>query len=236
MQVINIRLKFAKGSEVKYISHLDLMRTFMRVVRRAEIPIAYSGGFNPHPEMSFGAPLSVGVASLAEYVDIQLAQELPLQDIVDRLNQYMPIGIKVLGAIRLPDKFKSAMALISHAKYTIALSIENADQEQLKAKLLSFSKQEQILAQKRQPKKNFQIKEIDIKPMIVEIDFEGCNEKGCIITCLLQSGSKANLKPELLIEAFGSYADIHITRTRITREEVYVEHEGKLIDLLQYRD
>jgi radical SAM-linked protein len=234
--MINVRLKFTKGSDVKYISHLDLMRTFMRVVRRANIPIAYSGGFNPHPEMSFGAPLSVGVISLAEYVDMELAQEVPMQEIVDRLNQYMPMGIRVSGAIRLPEKFKSAMALITHAKYSIRINCENMDKEDLKVKLQSFINQESILAKKKQPKKNFQIKEIEIRPMILEMNFESCEEGSCTINCLLQSGSKANLKPEILMQAFAEYADLKINRTTITREEVFVEQDGKLIDLLQYRD
>jgi radical SAM-linked protein len=234
--MINIRLKFAKGSEVKYISHLDLMRTFMRVVRRAEIPIAYSGGFNPHPQMSFGAPLSVGVASLAEYVDMELAKEVPLQELVDGLNRYMPIGIKVLGAIRLPERFKSAMALISHAKYSIKVNMNNPDSAYLRAKLQGFINQESILAQKRQPKKNFQIKEINIRPMILEMELESCSENACVFGCLLQSGSKANLKPEILMDAFGKYAEADILRTTITREEVFVEKDGKLIDLLQYID
>lgn len=234
--MINIRLKFSKGSEVKYISHLDLMRTFMRVVRRANIPIAYSGGFNPHPEMSFGAPLSVGVISLAEYVDMELAQEVPLQEIVDRLNQYMPMGIKVLGAIRLPEKFKSAMALITHAKYTIKIKSEGMDIEDIKVKLTNFINQESILAKKKQPKKNFQIKEVEIRPMILEMIFENCQEGSCTFNCLLQSGSKANLKPEILMQAFAEYAGLNVERTTITREEVFVEQDGKLIDLLQYRD
>lgn len=236
MQMINVRLKFTKGSEVKYISHLDLMRTFMRVVRRADIPIAYSGGFNPHPEMSFGAPLSLGVISLAEYVDIELAQEVPTQELVDKLNMYMPMGIKVLGAIQLPEKFKSAMALITHAKYSISVKIENPDSKYIKEKLNTFINLESILAQKKQPKKNFQIKEVDIRPMILEMDFEGCEEGTCIFGCLLQSGSKANLKPEMLMQAFSEYAGLIIDRTTITRKEVFVEQDGKLIDLLQYRD
>jgi radical SAM-linked protein len=208
----------------------------MRVVRRAEVPIAYSGGFNPHPEMSFGAPLSLGVISMAEYVDINLAEELPLQELVDKLNQFMPVGIKVLGAIKLPEKFKSAMALITHAEYSIKAYIENADIEDIKEKLNSFINQEHILAQKKQPKKNFQIKEVDIRPMILEMNFDGCQEGVCIFSCLLHSGSKANLKPEMLMQAFSDYADINFYRTTITRKEVFVEQDGKLIDLLQYRD
>lgn len=234
--MINVRVKFTKGSEVKYISHLDLMRTFMRAVKRANVPIAYSGGFNPHPEMSFGAPLSLGVISLAEYVDIELAQDMPIEELIQRLNQFMPVGIRVLGAIKLPDKFKSAMSLITHAKYSIIARIENADDKAMREKVQGFINQESILAKKKQPKKNFQIKEIDIRPMILEMNMEECSEKGCVFSCLLQSGSKANLKPEMLMQAFAEFAGINITRTTITREEVFVEQDGKLIDLLQYRD
>jgi hypothetical protein len=110
------------------------------------------------------------------------------------------------------------------------------DKADLKIKLESFINQESILAKKKQPKKNFQIKEIEIRPMILEMNFESCEEGSCTINCLLQSGSKANLKPEILMQAFAEYADLKINRTTITREEVFVEQDGKLIDLLQYRD
>ena len=236
MQMINVRLKFTKGSEVKYISHLDLMRTFMRAVRRANIPIAYSGGFNPHPEMSFGAPLSVGVISLAEYVDIALAKEVPLQEIIDGLNQSMPVGIKVLGAIELPERFKSAMALITHAKYGVKINLGNIDEVDLREKIISFINQESILAKKKQPKKNFQMKTVEIRPMILEMNFLDCKEGICYFDCLLQSGSKANLNPEILMNAFVEYAGLSINRITITREDVFVERDGKLVDLLEYRD
>lgn len=234
--MINVRVKFIKGNEVKYISHLDLMRTFMRVIRRANIPIAYSGGFNPHPEMSFGAPLSLGVVSMAEYVDIKLAEEIPMEELITRLNLSMPMGIKVLGAVILSDKFKSAMSLISHAKYTIYITLENPDIQEMRNKLTRFINQESIMAKKRQPKKNFAIKEFDIRPMILEMTLEGCEDNICTIGCLLQSGSQANLKPEILIQAFAEYADLDIKRTKIVRNEVYTEKEGRLLDLLQYED
>ncbi|MDF2593284.1 MAG: hypothetical protein K0S75_2750 [Clostridia bacterium] len=234
--MINIRLKFTKGNEVKYISHLDLMRTFMRAVRRANIPIAYSGGFNPHPEMSFGAPLSVGVISLAEYVDITLAKEMALQDIVDGLNQSMPAGIKVLGAMELPERFKSAMALITHAKYSMKVNLGSIDEGDLREKLFTFINQESITVKKKQPKKNFQMKIVEIRPMILEMNFSGYKEGYCYFDCLLQSGSKANLNPDLLMQAFIEYAGLNINRITITREDVFVEKDGKLVDLLEYRD
>lgn len=234
--MINIRIKFTKGNEVKYISHLDLMRTFMRAVRRANIPIAYSGGFNPHPEMSFGAPLSVGVISLAEYVDITLAKEMALSEIVDMLNQSMPVGIRILGAIELPERFKSAMALITHAKYSMKANLGSVVELDLREKLFSFINQESITVKKKQPKKNFQMKIVEIRPMILEMNFSGCKEGYCYFDCLLQSGSKANLNPDLLMQAFTEYAGLNINRITITREDVFVEKDGKLVDLLEYRD
>lgn len=234
--MINVRVKFTKENEVKYISHLDLMRTFMRVIRRANIPIAYSGGYNPHPEMSFGAPLSLGVISMAEYVDIKLEQELDLEDMIERLNLFLPMGIKVLGAAKLPDSFKSAMALITHAKYTIYVSVEKADLQYVKSKLVEFLNQESIIGKKRQPKKNFAIKEFDIKPMILEMALEGCEDDICTFTCLLLSGSQSNLNPEILIQAFVEYAGIDVKRIKILRNEVYSEKNGRLLDLLKYEN
>lgn len=234
--MINVRLKFVKGSEVKYISHLDLMRTFMRAIRRANIPVAYSGGFNPHPEMSFGAPLSVGLVSMAEYVDIKLEHEVELEELIASLNLSMPAGIRILGAAVLPERFKSAMALISHSKYTIYATIENADVQDIREKLSTFINQESIIAKKRQPKKNFAIKEFDIRPMILEMALEDCTEDICTFSCLIRSGSQANLKPEILMQAFAEYAGLDIKRTKIVRDDVYTEKDGKLLDLLQYVD
>lgn len=85
--MIGIRLKFTKGSEVKYISHLDLMRVFQRALRRASIPISYSSGFNPHQEISFAAPLSLGVTSNAEYVDLKLTEPMDVREIRRRPEQ-----------------------------------------------------------------------------------------------------------------------------------------------------
>lgn len=70
-----IRIKYIKGEQVKYISHLDILRTLNRVLKRAELPVAYSQGYNPHPLVSFGLPLSVGVTSEAEYADIDLIRK-----------------------------------------------------------------------------------------------------------------------------------------------------------------
>lgn len=231
---MNIRLKFTKGNEVKYISHLDLMRVFQRAIRRTGIPISYSAGFNPHQEISFGAPLSLGVTSNAEYVDFKLAEAMDVQEIKKRLNSSLPDGIWILDGIRMGDSPKSAMSVVTHARYKIRVNIDNVDVEALKKSIEDFSAQESIKVMKEQPKKGFELKEIDIKPMIISMKLYESKDTIHIIECLLLSGSKGNLKPELLMMAFKEFTDYNIDGIKINREEVYAEKNGKLVDLLKY--
>lgn len=231
---MNIRLKFRKGNEVKYISHLDLMRTFQRAIRRAGIPIQYSSGFNPHQELSFGAPLSLGVTSDAEYADLKTSEAVDIKVLQQKLNNNLPEGIRILGAAVLPESFKSAMSVVSHAKYGIRMIIEGIDGSILAESIERFLKQDRIIVMKEQPKKDFKLKEVDIKPMIVRMKLAEAKEPEYHISCLLASGSRANLNPELLLVAFREFTGYNIIGTRINREEIFAEKNGKLINLLEY--
>lgn len=231
---MNVRLKFTKGWEVKYISHLDLMRTFQRAIRRAGVPISYSSGFNPHQELSFGAPLSLGLTSDAEYVDIKLAERMSVDELIDRLNSALPEGIKILKGMEVAENSKSAMSVVSHAQYKITMTMEGIDGSVLSESIEKFLKQERILVMKEQPKKGFELKEIDIRSMIVGMELTYAKENEYGIRCLLSSGSKANLKPELLMTAFWEFTGYDLKRIRINREEIYAEKNGRLVDLLEY--
>ncbi|MFZ5352941.1 MAG: TIGR03936 family radical SAM-associated protein [Bacillota bacterium] len=235
-KTIVMRLKFTKGNEVKYISHLDLMRAFQRAIRRSDIPVSYSAGFNPHQELSFGAPLSLGVTSDAEYVDIKLAQRIEPQTVVDKLNEKLPVGIKIHKGTVLSDKAKSAMAIVTHSIYTVRMTISGDMTKKPEESFAEFLAQNEIYAMKKQPKKDFELKEIDIKPMITGAELMKSDDDIYLMKCLLQSGSKANLKPELLIKAFSDFSGYDIKVIRINREELYVETNDQLLDLLQYAE
>ena len=111
-----IRFKFIRGEQVKYISHLDLMRTFERAIRRANIPVRYSQGFNPHPSIVFGLPLSVGVTSEAEYADVEIDGELAPPVFLQQLNSQLPEGLKVTDAKESGAK-SNIMASVAFASY-----------------------------------------------------------------------------------------------------------------------
>ena len=75
----NVRILFSKMGRAKYVSHLDLVRTMTRAVRRADIPLWYTEGFNRHPYLTFAAPLSLGYEGLRESMDIRLEEEMDSQ-------------------------------------------------------------------------------------------------------------------------------------------------------------
>lgn len=229
--MMSIRLKFIKGYETKYISHLDLMRTFQRAIRRAGIPISYSKGFNPHPKMSFASALGIGLTSKGEYLDLVVEDEISGEEIMKRLNEYLPKGLRVIDAVTLEDKAKSAMSLVTHARYYMKLNFKHGID--IEKSLSDFLNSDVITVFKEQPKKNFQTVEVDIKPMIKEIKVLSKEGKSQIILdCLLASGSKANLKPQLLIDAIKNHIGSTFEVESIERIELYADRKGQFIPLL----
>ena len=123
-------IKFTKESNIKFISHLDLMRTLQKIVRRADLPMEYSKGFNPHMAMSIAQPLSVGVYSQGEYMDLVLSDEVDEKEMIEKLNSKSASGIKFIQAKKIVNvegekKAPQAMALIDACRYIIKVSYEN---------------------------------------------------------------------------------------------------------------
>jgi radical SAM family uncharacterized protein/radical SAM-linked protein len=115
------RLRFTKTGAVALLGHLDLIREVPRVIRRAGIKTAYTEGFHPKPDMSFGPALSLGVASLDEYIDVKLLDAPPVEELVARLAAHSSRGLRFLGARRLEQQDKGVSAVVTGARYLIAL-------------------------------------------------------------------------------------------------------------------
>ncbi|MCX7921735.1 MAG: TIGR03936 family radical SAM-associated protein [Clostridia bacterium] len=170
----SLRAKFIRGEEVKYISHLDLMQVCARAIRRAHIPIAYSQGFNPHPQMVFGLPMSVGVTSEAEYAEFDFSSPIEPDDFVERLNKELPAGLQIVEAKAKKSK-GNIMALITTASYDILVSstkkmgINNVNQ-----KLDEFLSKPALIV-KKEGKKG--VRDVDIKPMIYRLKAEALKEE-----------------------------------------------------------
>ncbi|NYE57247.1 TIGR03936 family radical SAM-associated protein [Carboxydothermus ferrireducens] len=129
-------LKYSRGGELKYISHLDTMRVFERAFRRANLPMAFSEGFNPHPKFSIALPLALGHESQGELMELTLKQFLPPEEIKERLNSVLPSGFKVLEVKPYLDD-KSLMSRVSKVVYRIKINLSNTELLARKEKLLT---------------------------------------------------------------------------------------------------
>ncbi|MFQ9620610.1 MAG: TIGR03936 family radical SAM-associated protein [Waltera sp.] len=117
---MKLRIKFRKYGPIRFIGHLDVMRFFQKANRRAELDVAYTGGFSPHQIMSFAAPLGVGLTSNGEYMDLEVHSLTSCEDVKQRLNAASVPGIEITSVKILPDKAGNAMASVAAAGYTVA--------------------------------------------------------------------------------------------------------------------
>ena len=224
---MKVRIKFSKQGVMKFIGHLDVMRYFQKAIRRAEIPIVFTEGFSPHMIMSFASPLGVGLTSSAEYMDIEVSQEIPSREAVSRLNAVMVEGMQVLSYRRIEEgKAGKAMSLVATADYTLGFRSGHEPKQKWKDKIDTFMAQPSIDIVKKTKKSE---KEVDIKPMIYEMGLADHDR----IFMRLAAGSAANLKPELVMEAFAGYMGISLTEfaLEINREELYAEGMVSLEEL-----
>lgn len=188
----NVRIVFSKTGRAKYVSHLDLMRTMTRAMRRAQIPLWYTEGFNRHPYLTFAAPLSLGHEGLRETVDIRLEEDMPFDTLVDQINEALPEGIVAVAAAEAVDKAKELVA----AEYTLTLHCD----ENLVTNLLA---QNEISVEKRTKKKT--MKTIDIKPHFANAVVTKAGEGVCKMDVTLPSGSAENVNPSLFVTALTAF-------------------------------
>ena len=120
------RVYFDKYGEMKFISHLDLLRFFERLFNKAEIPVKYSEGFHPRPKMSFGSPISLGTEAYNEIMDFETDVEISNEEVVKRLNESAVLGFKVNKVEEVPRK-SSIMEEFTNMLYTVEGSQEDMD-------------------------------------------------------------------------------------------------------------
>lgn len=235
--VLKVRyvIKFTKESSIKFISHLDLMRTIQRVIRRADLPMEYSKGFNPHMAMSIAQPLSVGVYSDAEYMDIVLTEELNEEEVINRLNEKTASGIRFLTAKKVVNKegekkTPQTMALVDAARFTIKMICK--DSNIVEEKMKALEKESEWTTIKKSKKGE---KEVNLKTMIKEMKY-WINNDELIINIVVSSGSREHLSPDLV----ASYIKSNIPEivedafVDIKREEMYVLTDNQYIPIYKF--
>lgn len=189
-----VRIRFSKTGQAKYISHLDINRVFARTFARAGVKIWFTEGFNPHPYMSFSLPLSLGVESYCENVDVRITDDASFSEIKDRMNACLPDGIKVVDVY---DNFRDSYD-ICYSDYVFYFEFK--DNNLALEKIKTILESEQILALKKgkQGRKKV-MKETDIKQFINRYNISIRNEN-IVLNVRLLAGPEKNLNPSLLFD------------------------------------
>jgi radical SAM-linked protein len=205
-----LRLRFSRGEELKYISHLDLMRLWQRALRRAGIALAYSEGFNPHPRMSLAAPLALGVTSEAELMDIVLAKFISPHTFTTAVGRQLPRGIAIQQILNTPLTMPSLQSQLGYAEYTVGLATGKG-QPEIEAAMADLLKKESLPWQHQRdtgPHK------YDLRALIDNLWLINWHKGGCNIGMRLRCDSSGSGRPEQVIAALGfdSYPEsIHRT-------------------------
>ena len=225
-------IKFTKEENIKFISHLDVLKTIQKNIRRAELPIEYSKGFNPHMSTSIAQPLSVGVYSCGEYMDMVLEMEMDENEIIDRLNKTAPSGIKYISALAIPyvegeKKVPQAMAMIDAARYTI--KVKYSDVSTLEKEMNELISKDEWNTIKKSKKGE---REVNLKSLIKEFNF-WIKDEVLVLNVLISTGSREHLSADLLVKYIQENTSNALVDSfvAIKREEMYFYKGDKLVPL-----
>jgi radical SAM-linked protein len=206
-----LRISFRRGEELRFISHLDLIRLWQRALNRAGIALAYSEGFNPHPRLSLAAPLALGITSEAELMDIVLVKFVSPHTFTAAVSQQLPAGIAILQTYNTPLTMPSMQSQVRFAEYTVGLATAKSRPE-IEAAI------DDLLAKDSLPwqhQRDTGPHKYDLRALVEDIRLTDLQSGHCTLEMRLRCDSRGSGRPEQVAAALGfeSYPDtIHRTR------------------------
>jgi radical SAM-linked protein len=212
-----------------------LAQVFTRALRRANIPVVISSGFNPRFRISFGPPLPLGISSTSEYLDIRLKEEVKVEELTERLNLVLPQGLKILQTKTIPSSTDSLVKIIDRASYIITLKIKeklldsaakNQENElkeleqEIRKNNKRFLNLDEIIVEKQT--KNG-IKMVDIRPSILDISVKKFKKQILELDLELKIGQQGNLNPRYVTRAWISNSNNNFDIQKICRDGLYIK-------------
>jgi radical SAM-linked protein len=206
-----IRIRFSRGEELKFISHLDTMRLWQRAFHRAGIPLAYTEGFSPHPRISLAAPLAVGVTSEAELMDVFCAKWVSPHSFTAAVSQQLPPGIQILQVYAVAPTMPSLQSQVSYAEYEVEVETER-DKQGIESALTS------LLSVKQLPwhhQRDTGTRNYDLRALIDDLWLTSWRSGYGTIGMRLRCNSTGSGRPEQVAAALGFNQPTSIRRTKL---------------------
>jgi radical SAM-linked protein len=207
-----LRLRYARGEKLKFISHLDMMRLWPRLFRRAQIDMLYSEGFNAHPRLAVAAPLAVGWTGEAELMEVWLENPPPVQTVLGLLAARMPAGLSVEQGIILPPEAPSLQSLVRFAEYRVTLPLDRpADEIEKAVDTLS-----ELSTLDWSHKRDEETRHYDLRAQIDDISVAGVEAGRVTLFMRLKNDPSGSGRPEQVALALGFIEHpVSIHRTRL---------------------
>jgi len=190
------RLLFSKTGRAKYISHLDLMRTFQRAFARAGIAIKHTEGFNPHPFVSIALPLSVGYSSQCEILEFGLLEGTSYDEVPARLTAAMPEGIVIHECYPAERKLKELAGI----NYIMNFEYSEGRPQAAEPAIRELLTRDSLVVKKKSNKSKKGYTEVDLIPLIRSLHLE-CQSDTMTLDAVL-SAQNPGLNPELIRSVF----------------------------------
>ncbi len=217
-------VRFGKNARLRFISHLDIQRFLHMALNRTGLPILYSQGFNPHPQMAFGSALALGQTSEYEIIDVRLAAPMGRKKCEECMRRALPEDLPVLEVKLVDDRYPSVMAGVIASDYRIVLSGDNA--RAVIERIPSFLAEETVLAMKKTKSGE---KEINIRPLALRLEANGNT-----IFARLMLTEKETLKPDLLMHSLADMAGVDPPEMRVHRVSLLSKNAaGDLVPLME---
>ena len=215
---------YHKAEAARFISHLDILRALQRAFRRAGLPLRYSDGFNPHPELSFASALATGMTSDAEWFEVELTQDMTPEAFVSAVNPVLPRGLSVSDAREMPLGIKTLTSCTRAAEYRVTISTEQEFQKDLLEETLHGLLSGEIIVNKRTKSG---IKPVDIRPQVLRAIVEGIEKDTITLRVLGQLQADGGLRAELFAGALLDRLDAQGS-VRIHRTAMFFDSDGSL--------
>nr|HID12681.1 DUF2344 domain-containing protein [Anaerolineae bacterium] len=205
-----LRITFAKGDPIKYTSHLDLARVWERSLRRAEVGLTYSGGFNPRPKLQLAAALPLGHTGEAELLDVWLEEPMPVEDFAKALVSVLPNGLMVSQVRHVRLEEPALQTRVSAAEYRVTVEWDEPA-EQVEARI------ERVLSATELPRER-RGRRYDLRPLIERLWLERAAGGEVVLGMQLAARAGATARPEAVLEALGmggAFARYHRRRLMV---------------------
>lgn len=193
------RLLFSKAGTARYISHLDLMRTFQRAFARAGISIRHTEGFHPHPFVSIPLPLSVGFSSQCEVLEFGLTGGAEREEVPARLNAAMPSGITVHRCYEAEKPVKQ----LTYVNYIVTMEYDPGAPFGAERAIWDLLARESLVMDKRSKKAKSGVVQVDLIPLIAKATVE--ERRDTIALDLVLRAQNPGLNPELVVAAIRAH-------------------------------